>query len=138
ITEITELSAKDGVHGVAHAANGVPFLVIKAAASAEDDVEKAEADEIEAELTKAWEQLDKALSAADREKMPASSFAFVDKKGGKHLPIHDKGHATAAQGRVSQQDFSEAKGDPAKAKETAEGKIKAAVDKFGNASKGEI
>lgn len=71
------------------------------------------------------------LNAADRKALPASSFAFVDKNGDKHLPIHDEGHVNAAKGRVSQTDFSEAKGDPADAKSKAEAKIAAAAKKFG-------
>ena len=35
-TEITELNVDEGVHGVARAANGIPFLLIKAAAPDED------------------------------------------------------------------------------------------------------
>src|SRR6185437_13579308 len=70
------------------------------------------------------------LKAADRKKMPAGSFAYVDPKGGKHLPIHDKDHVSAAMGRFGQQDFSDAD-DPADAKQKAAGKIKAAAGKFG-------
>lgn len=73
----------------------------------------------------------KALSESDRKKMPSSAFAFVDKNGGKHLPVHDAAHAKAALGRFNQQDFSEAKGDPADAKKKAAGKIKAAAKKHG-------
>lgn len=69
----------------------------------------------------------KALSEADRKKMPASAFAFIDKNGGRHLPIHDTGHIKSALGRHSQQDFSEAKGDPADAKKKAAKKIVAAA-----------
>lgn len=86
-----------------------------------------------------WDALDKALTAAERDKMPASSFAFIDKKGGKHLPIHDEGHTVAAKGRVGQQDFSEAKGDPGEAKKAAEAKIATAAKKFGiGAKKGAV
>lgn len=70
------------------------------------------------------------LTAADRKKMPASSFAYVDPKGGKHLPIHDQAHVQAALGRFGQQDFSDAD-DPADAKQKAAGKIKAAAGKVG-------
>lgn len=73
----------------------------------------------------------KALSESDRKKMPASAFAFIDKNGGKHLPVHDAAHAKAALGRFDQQDFSEAKGDPADAKKKAASKIKAAAKKHG-------
>jgi hypothetical protein len=102
------------------------------------ETESAEADAEEEEVTGStskeeaeWEALDKALSKKDRDAMPASSFAFVDKKGGKHLPIHDEGHVKSALGRFAQQDFSEAKGDPDDAKKKAAGKIKAAAGKHG-------
>lgn len=77
------------------------------------------------------EDAEKALSAKDRDAMPASSFAYIDKDGGKHLPIHDEGHVRAAMGRLSQQDFSNAKGDPATAKTRAARKIRAAAKKHG-------
>ena len=155
VTELTELHAEK-VSGVGKPANGTSFLLVKAAADDDDACstcdgkgtimegnrkcpdcsgatksDSDEADEIEAEVTKEWEALDKALSAADRKKMPTSSFAYVDKKGGKHLPIHDDGHVKAALGRFNQQDFSEAKGDPTKAKAAAASKIKTAAGKHG-------
>lgn len=73
----------------------------------------------------------KALSAKERDAMPASNFAFIDAKGGKHLPIHDEGHTRAAMGRLNQTDFSGAKGDPGKAKAAAARKIKAAAKRHG-------
>ena len=115
--------------------------------------ESAEADEQEEEMTGSaakrlqqamddgpWETMDKALSKKDREGMPSSSFAFIDKNGGKHLPVHDEGHTLAAKGRLGQQDFSEAKGDPGEAKEKAAAKIAAAAKKFGigDAKKGDV
>lgn len=128
VTELTELHAAK-VSGVTAPANGTPFLLMKAAAE-----KSAEADEFEEEVTKTEdgnEVSSKALSAKDRKKMPTSSFAFVDKKGGKHLPIHDAPHVKAALGRFGQQDFSEAKGNPADAKQAAARKIKAAAKKHG-------
>lgn len=70
------------------------------------------------------------LRAADRKKMPSSKFAYVDPKGGKHLPIHDEAHVQAAMGRFNQQDFSDAD-DPDAAKRKAAGKILRAAGKFG-------
>ena len=70
------------------------------------------------------------LRAADRKKMSASSFAYVDPDGGKHLPIHDEGHVQAALGRFGQQDFSGAE-DPDAAKRKAAQKIKRAAGKLG-------
>ena len=99
--------------------------------SDEADAEEAEITGSSAKEAEEWERIDKALSAKDRDKMPTSSFAFVDKKGGKHLPIHDEDHVKSALGRFAQQDFSEAKGDPADAKKKAAGKIKAAAGKHG-------
>jgi hypothetical protein len=97
--------------------------------SAEADAEEDEVTGSKAEKAK-WDALDKTLSAADRDKMPASSFAYVDPKGGKHLPIHDESHVKSALGRFGQQDFSDAK-DPAGAKTAAASKIKTAAKKFG-------
>ncbi|MGO9903485.1 MAG: hypothetical protein ACLP0J_28245 [Solirubrobacteraceae bacterium] len=148
-TEILDLEVEK-VSGVESPANGTTFLVLKAsgaaaAADTEDcgtcdgtgkikagttncpdcgatgKVAKADADELEKAT----------LSAADRDKMPASSFAFVDAKGGKHLPVHDEGHTRASFGRLGTQDFSGAKGDPAAAKAAAARKIKAAAKKHG-------
>ena len=97
--------------------------------------DSAEADAVEEEVTgsdaEKAEAVDKALSAADRKSMPSSSFAFVDKNGGKHLPIHDEGHVKSALGRFAQQDFSEAKGDAGDAKQKAAAKIKAAAKSHG-------
>lgn len=73
----------------------------------------------------------KALSQAERKEMPSSAFAFIDKKGGRHLPIHDSGHIKSALGRHAQQDFSEARGDPADAKAKAARRILAAAKKHG-------
>jgi hypothetical protein len=205
ITELTMLDASK-VAGVASPANGTPFLLLKAAATAEDTQKpcttckgdgkilnnsrkcpdcngtgnvaktaeelglvkcvacdgtgkpagpalvpcaecggaglvKAEADDIENEVTKADEadeqedemtdDAEKAkLSAADRKKLPKKSFAYVDPKGKGHLPIHDENHVRAAMGRLSQQDFSDAP-DPAKAKSLAARKIKAAASNHG-------
>jgi hypothetical protein len=129
ITELVVLDAQK-VSAVASPANGADWLVLKSAA--DDDAEKsgcAEADQFEEEVTKDGEVSSKALSAADRKAMPTSSFAFVDKKGGKHLPIHDEAHAKAALSRFGKQDFSEAKGKPADAKQAAARKIKSAAKK---------
>jgi hypothetical protein len=131
ITELDELQAAK-VSGVATPANGTSFMLIKAAA--DEDAEKSdcpEADEFEEEVLKNGEITSKALSAADRKAMPTSSFAFVDKKGGKHLPIHDEAHAKAALSRFGKQDFSEAKGSAADAKQAAARKIKSAAAKHG-------
>ncbi len=184
ITELDVLQASK-VSGVATAANGTPFLLLKAAEDAadedplaenrkrmkegkplvkkdsdddeDDEKEKedeaeaeaeksdsAESDEFEEEVLKAGAYcgnpncgnckalgvVNKALSAAERKEMPAKSFAYVDPKGGKHLPIHDKGHVKAALGRFKSTDFTEAD-KPVAAKKKAAAKIKAAAATHG-------
>lgn len=47
------------------------------------------------------------LSAADRSRLPASSFAYVDSDGNGHLPVHDEGHVRSALGRFGQQQFED-------------------------------
>ena len=32
------------------------------------------------------------LDTKDREKLRSTQFAYVDSKGGEHLPIHDESH----------------------------------------------
>ena len=114
---------------------GTGEVAVKAEADdMQDQVTKDEADDVEETVTE--DDASKALTAAEREKMPASSFAYIDKNGGKHLPIHDADHVKSAQGRVGQQDFSEAKGDPKDAQSKAEAKIQAAADKL--AAKGQV
>ena len=151
VTEIVEFDPSL-VSGVGNPANGTKFLLLKATAGPDCPTckdtgkimegnrdcpdcdgpaaksESAEADEIEDEVTGSAV---KDLSDKERKAMPTSNFAFVDAKGGKHLPIHDEGHTRAAIGRFNQQDFSGAKGDPAKAKAKAATKIKAAAGKHG-------
>ena len=61
---------------------------------ADDDSKAAEPDAVKADL-----------SAGDRDALPASSFAYVDSQGGKHLPVHDEGHVKSALGRFSQTQF---------------------------------
>jgi hypothetical protein len=164
ITELDELQASK-VSGVQNAANGTPFLLLKAAApkcSTCDDTGKimegnrdcpdcdvsksnsAEADAMEEEILKAGDYcgnpscgvckalglVNKALTAAERKEMPKASFAYVDPTGGRHLPIHDKGHTKAALGRFKSTDFTGAD-KPVAAKAKAAGKIKAAADKHG-------
>jgi phage I-like protein len=66
------------------------------------------------------------LRAKQRDALSASSFAYVDSDGGKHLPIHDEAHARAAMGRFSQTEF-----ESSTAKAKARRKIVAAAKKFG-------
>lgn len=73
------------------------------------------------------------LKAADRKKMPKSSFAYVDAKGEKHLPVHDEAHVRAALSRFGQQDFSNPPNGTtaADAKAAAARKIKTAAGEHG-------
>ena len=66
------------------------------------------------------------LDTEDREKLRASQFAYIDKEGGRHLPINDESHVRNAMARFNQTEF-----DSATAKEKARKKIVAAAKKHG-------
>jgi hypothetical protein len=66
------------------------------------------------------------LSTAKREKLRSSQFAYVDSKGGEHLPINDESHIRNAMARWNQTDF-----ESATAKEQARRKIASAAKKHG-------
>ena len=138
VTEIVELQATK-VSGVGSPANGTPFLLLKAAADDTDDEEskdakfKANQEKMkEGKIGKSddEEEVVKELTAAERKEMPAKNFAYVDSNGGKHLPIHNKGHVTAALGRFKSTDFTGAD-KPLAAKQKAAAKIKAAAEEHG-------
>ena len=62
------------------------------------------------------------LDTADRKKLNRRQFAYVDRDGEGHLPIHDESHIRNAMARWNQTDF------PSKtAKEQARRKIVAAA-----------
>jgi hypothetical protein len=62
------------------------------------------------------------LDTADRKKIDKRQFAYVDKEGQGHLPIHDESHIRNAMARWNQTDF------PSKsAKDAARRKILAAA-----------
>ena len=66
------------------------------------------------------------LDTKDRNKLRSSEFAYVDSKGGEHLPINDESHIRNAMSRWNQTDFeSQSK------KEAARKKIVAAAHKHG-------
>jgi hypothetical protein len=66
------------------------------------------------------------LDTKDREDLRSTQFAYVDSKGGEHLPVHDESHARNAIARFNQTEFeSEA------AKERARRKILKAAERFG-------
>ena len=58
------------------------------------------------------------LDAEDRDKLRSTQFAYVDKDGGEHLPIHDASHVRNAMARFNQTDF-----ESKTAKEAARKKI---------------
>jgi hypothetical protein len=66
------------------------------------------------------------LTAAKRNRLRKSDFAYVDKDGEGHLPINDEEHARNALARWNQTDF-----ESAAAKESARKKIIRAAEKFG-------
>ena len=45
------------------------------------------------------------LSEAQRDRLPDSAFAYVDKDGERHLPINDEEHIRNAMARWNQTDF---------------------------------
>lgn len=47
------------------------------------------------------------LPFRDRKTMPKGEFAYIDSKGGKHLPIHDKAHVQNAMARFNQTQFED-------------------------------
>jgi hypothetical protein len=64
------------------------------------------------------------LDTKARDKLRSSQFAYVDSKGGEHLPINDEEHIRNAIARFNQTDF-----ESATAKERARRKIVAAARK---------
>jgi hypothetical protein len=81
-----------------------------------------------AEATKHYEEagVKAVLDAAAEHKLDASDFAYIDKDGNRHLPIHDEAHVRAALSRFNQTHFE----DDA-SKKAAARKIVAAAKKFG-------
>ena len=64
------------------------------------------------------------LTEKGRDKLRSNQFAYVDRKGGEHLPIHDESHIRNAMARFNQTEF-----DSPTAKERARRKIVAAAKK---------
>jgi hypothetical protein len=62
------------------------------------------------------------LDTKKRERLSKRQFAYVDKQGGEHLPIHDESHVRNAMARFNQTDF-----ESKTAKESARKKILAAA-----------
>lgn len=66
------------------------------------------------------------LDAAAERKLKDSDFAYIDKDGGRHLPIHDEAHVRAAMARFNQTQF-----ESSSAKDAARAKVIAAARRFG-------
>jgi hypothetical protein len=66
------------------------------------------------------------LDAEERSELRNSEFAYVDKDGERHLPIHDEEHARNAVSRFGQTDF-----ESKDAKQKAAKKVLAAARKHG-------
>lgn len=66
------------------------------------------------------------LTTRGRQHIKKSNFAYIDKSGEGHLPIHDESHVRNALARWNQTDF-----ESATAKEGARKKILAAAHRHG-------
>ncbi len=66
------------------------------------------------------------LSTKDRDKLRKDQFAYVDRHGGEHLPIHDESHVRNAISRFNQTDFQSDN-----AKQEAAKKIMSAAKRHG-------
>ena len=66
------------------------------------------------------------MTEKQRDKLRSSQFAYVDKDGGEHLPIHDESHIRNAMARWNQTEFQSAT-----AKEAARKKIVSAAKRHG-------
>ena len=66
------------------------------------------------------------LDTKKRDRLSRRQFAYVDRHGGEHLPIHDESHVRNAMARFNQTDF-----ESKTAKESARRKILAAAKRHG-------
>ena len=66
------------------------------------------------------------LTERKRDSLRSSQFAYVDRDGGEHLPIHDESHVRNAMARFNQTDF-----ESKAAKDRARKKILAAAKRHG-------
>jgi hypothetical protein len=66
------------------------------------------------------------LSSEERDDLRKDQFAYVDRDGGEHLPIHDESHVRNAIARFNQTDF-----ESKAAKERARKKILRAAERHG-------
>jgi hypothetical protein len=65
------------------------------------------------------------LSTRERDKLDRDQFAYVDREGGEHLPIHDAAHVRNAIARFNQTEF-----ESVAAKERAREKILNAAKRY--------
>lgn len=134
VTEFSELDPNE-MHLVGRGATGFPFLLAKAADDAvyEELVAKA-VDEVDVVKACGITECEVCACAASKAKLDAEArhslsdgdFAYIDSKGGRHLPIHDKAHVRNALARFNQTHFES---DEAKAK--AHSKIVARAKELG-------
>jgi Family of unknown function (DUF6582) len=66
------------------------------------------------------------LDTKARERLRDSQFAYIDSKGGEHLPLNDASHTRNAMARFNQTEF-----ESKTAKDRARRRILAAARKFG-------
>ena len=66
------------------------------------------------------------LDTRDRERLRDSQFAYIDRKGGEHLPINDASHVRNAAARFNQTEF-----ESKAAKERARRRILSAAERYG-------
>jgi len=66
------------------------------------------------------------LNADDRDALRRDQFAYVDRDGGEHLPIHDESHVRNAIARFNQTEFQSDT-----AKDEARRRIVRAAERFG-------
>ncbi len=66
------------------------------------------------------------MNAEERDDLRKDQFAYIDREGGEHLPIHDESHVRNAIARFNQTDF-----ESKTAKEEARKKILRAADRHG-------
>jgi hypothetical protein len=66
------------------------------------------------------------LSSEERDDLGKDQFAYVDRDGGEHLPIHDESHVRNAIARFNQTDF-----ESKAARERARKKILRAAERYG-------
>lgn len=64
------------------------------------------------------------LTTKERDRLRKDQFAYVDRDGGEHLPLHDESHVRNAIARFNQADF-----ESKAAKERARQKILAAAER---------